>query len=65
MRDMPITLIVAAISFILLMTVGPANIMFYHLATIFAVSMFILVLSSFQEYYKTKPAKAKGERHNG
>lgn len=59
MKDIPVSLIVAAASFILLMFLGPDSILFYHLATAFAVSMFTLLLTGIQSYFKTK-----GEHQN-
>ncbi len=59
MRDIPVSLIVSAVSFTLLMILGPNHILFYHLATAFTVSMFTLVLTGVQSYFKTK-----GEHQN-
>lgn len=59
MKDMPVSLIVSAVSFALFMILGPDHILFYHLATAFAVSLFTLILTSIQSYFKTE-----GEHQN-
>lgn len=59
MKDIPVSLVISVVSFILLMFLGPSSILFYHLATAFAVSMFTLLLTSIQSYFKTK-----GEHQN-
>lgn len=62
MRNIPVSLVTASVSFILLMALGPNHILFSHLATAFSVSMFILVLTAIQSQLETKK---KGERQNG